>query len=96
MKPSLAVQTHRDAIVEIVERHHACNPRIFGSAARGSDREGSDLDLLVDPLPGMSLFDIGGIIEELENLLGVPVDVVTPNGVGAGISEWVLSDLRPL
>jgi len=96
MRPSLAAQTHRDAIVEIVERHHARNPRMFGSAARGSDREGSDLDLLVDPLPGMSLFDIGGIIDELETLLGVKVDVVTPGGLGAGISQSVLSDLRPL
>jgi len=70
MRPSLAVEAHRDAIVEIVRRHRGLNPRVFGSAARGDDREDSDLDLLVDPAPGMTLFDVGGIINEVETLLG--------------------------
>ena len=96
MKPSLALQIHRAAVHEIVGRHHARNPRVFGSAARGDDRPESDLDLLVDPEPGMTLFDIGGIIDELEKLLGVPVDVLTPGGMSPAISESVLVDMRPL
>jgi len=96
MRLSLALELHRDAIVEIVNRHHALNPRVFGSAARGDDREDSDLDLFVDPAPGMTLFDVGGIINELEKLLGVKVDVLTPGALRPGMSESVMQALRPL
>lgn len=78
MKPSDALNTHRLAIRRIVESHRACNTRVFGSVARGSDAEGSDLDILIDPTPETSLFDIGAIRLELTRLLGVPVDVLTP------------------
>jgi predicted nucleotidyltransferase len=94
MRPSLALKRHRDAIVEIVQRHHAMNPRVFGSAARGDDREDSDLDILVDPAPGMTLFDVGGIINELETLLGVPVDVLTPGALAPAMSESVYRSLQ--
>jgi predicted nucleotidyltransferase len=50
MKPSAALSTHRDAVRRIVEAHRARNPRVFGSAARGEDRDDSDLDLLIDLL----------------------------------------------
>jgi len=63
MRPSLAVEAHRDAIVEIVRRHRGLNPRVFGSAARGDDREDSDPNLFVDPAPGMRVFNVGGIID---------------------------------
>jgi predicted nucleotidyltransferase len=96
MRPSLAVEALRDAIVEIVRRHRGLNPRVFGSAARGDDREDSDLDLLVDPAPGMTLFDVGGIIDEVETLLGVPVDVLTPGALRAGMFESVMQALRPV
>ncbi len=96
MRPSLAMQDHRQAIYEIVQRYRAGNPRVFGSVARGHDHENSDVDLLVDPSPGMTLFDIGGLIGELEKLLGVRVDVVTPGGLPAGMRDAVLRDLRPL
>ena len=77
MKPSQALTLHGPEIVAVVERHRARNPCVFGSAARGHDREGSDLDILIDPLPDMPLFDLGAIQEELTDLLGVKVDVVT-------------------
>jgi predicted nucleotidyltransferase len=62
-----------------VER--ACNPRVFGSVANGTDKEGSDLDILVDPTPETTLLDIGAIRHELLQLLGVPVDAVTPTAL---------------
>jgi predicted nucleotidyltransferase len=96
MRPSLALSTHRDAVHEIVRRHHGLNPRVFGSVAGGHDREGSDLDLFVDPAPGMTLFDIGALIDELETLLGVEVDILTPGALPPAISKSVLESLRPL
>jgi predicted nucleotidyltransferase len=87
---------HRVALHEIVARYHARNPHVFGSVARGSDRDGCDLDILVDPAPGMTLFDVGGIINELEKLLGVPVDVLTPGALSSTISASVMQDIRSL
>ena len=78
MKPSIALKRHREAIRRIVARHHAANARVFGSALSGADREDSDLDVLVDPTPETTLLDIGAIRHELCQLLGVPVDVLTP------------------
>ncbi len=78
MKPSIAYRQHRDAIRLIVERHHARNPRIFGSVLHGQDTLDSDLDILVDTTEETSLFDIGAIRSELTELLGVEVDVLTP------------------
>jgi uncharacterized protein len=77
VKPSLALELQRPAIRAAMAKHRASNPRGFGSALHGTDREGSDLDLLVDTLPGATLFDLGGLQAELEGLLGVPVDVLT-------------------
>jgi predicted nucleotidyltransferase len=62
-----------------MSRFHADNPRVFGSVVNGTDVEGSDLDLLVDPLVGATLFDLGGLQIELESLLGVEVDIRMPN-----------------
>lgn len=78
MKPSTAYQQHRDAIRLIVERHHAKNPRIFGSVLYGQDTDESDLDILIDTTEETSLFDVGAIRTELAELLGVKVDVLTP------------------
>ncbi|MES9856494.1 MAG: nucleotidyltransferase [Sedimenticola sp.] len=61
MKPSIALEQHRDAIRQIMARHHAVNAWVFGSVLRVSDRDDSDLDLLVDPTPETTLFDIGAI-----------------------------------
>jgi hypothetical protein len=96
MKPSDAVRTYRDEIRRIVERHRARNARVFGSAARGDDLEGSDLDLLVDPLPGATLLDLGAIQADLEDKLGISVDVLTPGDLPPKYRDRVLGDARPL
>lgn len=93
---SAAVAAHRDEIRAIVKANRATNPRVFGSVARGKDTADSDLDLLVDSLPGMTLFDQARIIGALEELLGVGVDVVTS---GAGTDRFratVLAEAVPL
>jgi len=77
MRPSQALSQHHDAICLAAARYRVTNPRVFGSAVRGEDHEGSDLDLLVDPLPGTTLLDLGGLQDELQELLGVSVDVLT-------------------
>lgn len=78
MKPSVALRSvDKGTIKKIVERHRGRNPRIIGSVARGEDRDGSDLDILVDPEPGMTLLDIGEIMDEIGSILGVEVDIVT-------------------
>jgi len=92
MKPSLAPALHKSAILSVVERHRSRNPRVFGSVLRGSDEEGSDLDLLVDALPGATLFDLGAIQVELEALLGVPVDVLTPRDLPARFRDVVVRE----
>jgi predicted nucleotidyltransferase len=78
MKPSEAMRIHRATIRRVVEAHRAGNVRVFGSVAHGVDTDGSDLDILVDPTPETTLFDIGAIRHELHTLLGVPVEVLTP------------------
>lgn len=70
------VRSHADRIREIVRRHHADNPRVFGSTARGEDEPGSDIDILVDMKARMSIFSLLDIQDELEALLGADVDVV--------------------
>ena len=91
MKPSIAYQQHREAIRQIVERHHAKNPRIFGSVLHGQDTDGSDLDILIDTTEETSLFDVGAIRAELIDLLGVGVDVLTP---GALPDRWKMEVLK--
>ena len=81
MKPSVALKKHRDSVREITASHRVTNIRVFGSVLRGDDQEGSDLDLLVDPTMETTLFDIGAIRHELSTLLGVPVDVLTPEAL---------------
>ena len=92
MKPSQALEQHRETIRRIVARHRAANPRVFGSVLTGEDRDGSDLDLLVDPAPEMSLFDVGAIRRELRELLGVQVDVVSPGALPDRWRERVLRE----
>lgn len=94
MKPSVALQTHRDAIRTVVERHNARNARVFGSALHGDDQEGSDLDILIDPTPETTLFDIGSIRHELLQLLGVHLDVLTPNALPDSFRAQVINEAR--
>lgn len=69
------VAAHRGELREVLRRQGVTNPEIFGSAARGDDHEGSDVDILVDFSPGTSIIDIIGIKHELEDLLGAHVDL---------------------
>lgn len=96
MKPSDLLNANREAIRRVVETYRACNPRVFGSVLHGDDTEGSDLDILIDPTPDLTLFDIGAIRHELLQLLGVPVDVVTPNALPESFRSTVLAEARPV
>ena len=87
MRPSLALDLKRNAVREAASRFRTANPRIFGSVLHGTDRDGSDLDLLVDALPGATLFDLGGLQVELEALLGIHVDLLTPANTAAEVSS---------
>lgn len=96
MRPSELLAQHRAAIRRVVAAHRATNPRVFGSVADGADTEASDLDLLIDPQEQMSLFDLGAIIAELNDLLGIRVDVATPAALPETMRECVLRDAVPL
>ncbi|WP_228151575.1 nucleotidyltransferase family protein [Pseudazoarcus pumilus] len=96
MKPSKALALHRSEIRRIVESHRARNPRVFGSVLHDEDTESSDLDLLVDPTPDTTLFDIGAIRHELLGLLGVPVDVLTPDALPEKFRTQVIGEARPV
>ena len=96
MRPSLAFVSHREAIRRVVAAHRASNARVFGSVIHGDDSEGSDLDILIDPTPETTLLDIGAIRHELLQLLGVPVDVVTPNALAADFRAIVLAEAVPV
>lgn len=96
MKPSKALQEYRSDIRQIVEENHTCNPRVFGSVLHGRDGEGSDLDLLVDPLPDTTLMDIARIQNQLQKLTGVTVDVLTPNALPKSFRNQVLLEALPI
>lgn len=92
MKPSEALALNRAAIRRLVASHRGRNARVFGSVLRGQDTESSDLDILIDPTPEMTLFDIGAIRHELQKLLGVEVDVLTPNALPESFRASVLKE----
>lgn len=96
MKPSIALQENRAAIRSVVERHRARNARVFGSVLHGDDQEGSDLDILIDPTPETTLLDIGAIRHELLQLLGVNVDVLTPNALPDSFRAKVIAEAHPV
>lgn len=96
MKPSTALDLKRAAVREVVGRFHTSNPRVFGSVLLGTDKDGSDLDLLVDAVPGATLFDLGGLQLELEDLLGVNVDLLTPGDLPLKFRAQVLAEARPV
>jgi predicted nucleotidyltransferase len=96
MRPSIALQLYRDRIREIALSHRVQNVRVFGSALHGDDTDGSDLDILVDPTPETTLMDIGAIQYELTELLGIPVDVLTPRALPESFRNRVLADASPV
>jgi len=97
MRPSEALERHREDIRRLTASRRAANPRVFGSTARGDDVDGSDLDILVDTVPGTTtLFDLGGLFEDLKAALGVPIDLVTIRELPNAIRAKVLAEAKPV
>jgi len=90
------VFAHRDEIISIAKRHGVHNIRIFGSYARGEERPGSDLDLLVDIDPDKSLLEQVALIQDLEAVLRIQIDIVEPQCLHWFIKEKVLAEAVPL
>ena len=90
------LQEKRGKILRIAARHGVRNIREFGSAARGEAKEGSDLDLLIEAGPERTPWFPGGLIANLEDLLGCRVDVVTEKALHWYIRDRVLQEARPL
>lgn len=96
MRPSVALHANRAAIRSVVERHHARNARVFGSVLHGDDQEGSDLDILIDPTSDTTLMDVAKIQIELEKLLVISVDVLTPKALPDKFRNVVLAEAAPI
>ena len=94
--PSQALRDGRDVIRELAARHRTVNPRVYGSVVTGRDTVDSDLDLLVETLPETTLFDLGGLQDELEEVLRVRIDVKTPFDLPPHIRERVMSQAVPV
>jgi uncharacterized protein len=92
MNFSQLLKDKREAILQIAAKHGARNVRVFGSVARGEADDQSDIDFLVDMEPGRSLLDLGGLLVDLQDLLGQNVDVVTERGLKPHIRERVLPE----
>jgi predicted nucleotidyltransferase len=86
----------REEILRIAARHGAYDVRIFGSAARGSADPDSDIDFLVELEPGRSLFDLGGLLIDLQDALDREVDVVTENSLHWYIRDRIMAEAMPL
>ena len=96
MRPSEALAQYRARIRQIALSHRVRDVRVFGSALHGDDREGSDLDLLVEPTAETTLLDIGAIRSELKQLLGMEIDVLTPNSLPDRFRAQVLGEAQPV
>ena len=96
MRPSVVLDMKRNAVREAVNRFRTANPRVFGSVLHGTDRDGSDLDLLVDALPGATVLDLGGLQDDLESLLGIQVDLLTPGDLSPKFRAKVLAEAQPV
>ena len=94
MKPSRIVVARRSDILAIASKYRVENVRIFGSVLRNEDGELSDIDILVDALPGASLFHLGGLQDELQASLGVKVDLVTPLDLPVSFRHKVVAEAR--
>lgn len=90
------LQQQKADILDIADHYHAANIRVFGSVARGVAREDSDIDLLVDFLPGSTLLDQVGLIQALSAALGRKVDVVSERALNKYLRQRVLQEAVPL
>jgi predicted nucleotidyltransferase len=96
MRPSIALKNHKTQIISLAEQFGVRNIRVFGSVLHGVDREGSDLDLLVDVPQGTNLLEVIGLQQQAEDLLGVKVEVLTADDLPGSFREEVLREARPL
>ena len=96
MRPSLLLEANRNAVREIALRHRVGDVRVFGSVVHGDDTDSSDLDVLVEPTGETTLMDIAAIQLELERLLGITVDVLTPNALPAKFRSQVIAEAIPI
>ena len=94
--PQKILRSHRDQILETARRYGVRRVRVVRSVAHGSSDELSEFDLLVELYPGRSVNDLGGMLHELKQMLGVEVDIVTENGLRPRIRERVLSEATEL
>lgn len=90
------IRSKREEILSIAAHYGARNVRLFGSAARGDARPGSDIDILVEWEPGRSLLDHVALMQDLADLLGVKVDVVTRDALHRYIRDEIVAEARPL
>jgi predicted nucleotidyltransferase len=96
MDLQILLKQKREQVLETAAHYGAYDVRVFGSVARGEANETSDIDLLVKLEPGRSLMDLGGLLYDLQKLLGTDVDVVTEKGLRPRIREQVLREAIPL
>jgi uncharacterized protein len=96
MRPSEALTAHRAELRQLASRHGISHPRIFGSVLNGTDDEESDLDLLVDETDDTTLFTLARFEREAQELLGVPVTVLTPGFLSVKFRQRVLDEAKPL
>ena len=89
MRPSAILEANRAAVREAVSRY-------FGSVLHGTDKEGGDIDILVDKLPGATLFDLGGLLEELQAILGTDIDLLTPGDLPKKFRDKVIAEAKPI
>lgn len=90
------IECHREALSDLAARHWVTDLRVFGSMARGDAGEDSHVDLLVRPLPGTSLLDLGGLLMDAHELLGRRVDVVSERALTGALRERILGEAVPL
>ncbi len=96
MRPSTILASKRDRVLALASAHGASNVQVFGSAASGTDCEGSDIDLLVNLPAGHSLLGVVGLQLELEDALGVKVDLCTERELHPALRDRILAEARPL
>jgi predicted nucleotidyltransferase len=96
MDPTALIHFRRSEILALAAKRGARNVRVFGSVARGEADDESDLDFLVEMEPGRSVLDLGGLLMDIQGLLGRSVDVVTENGLKERIRERVLREAIPV